>query len=178
MWRHLYGCEKPHFRHRKKLLLLLWFIISIVIAKSFVDPAKINQFAIEPRNVTEFQSSVSIQCTGVGNPPPTVTIADPSDMTVSQNGSVTLNSVSRHSAGLYTCTADNGIGSSVSRTADLVVYCMYYIWLLLCRFSFNSLDEHSFSCTNMYVKCCQSVHRLGKVPFINLLHSITDIYMK
>ena len=99
------------------------------VPKCFADPTKINQFTIVPRVAVELQSSVSLQCTFVGNPPPNVTITGPNNVTVSQSGSATVNNLSRHEAGIYTCIANNGIGSSVSRTADLVVYCMYYIWL-------------------------------------------------
>jgi len=42
-----------------------------------------------------------------------------------ENNSLTVYNVQRSTAGLYVCTADNGVGETVSRTVTVTVRCQF-----------------------------------------------------
>jgi len=62
---------------------------------------------------------VSLNCKAVGNPTPDITwtkVSDNSDVSFP----LTING--KQDEGLYRCTADNGIGSSVTEDVTIIVY--------------------------------------------------------
>ena len=79
--------------------------------------------------------NVSIECIASGNPLPNITVTGPNNVTVQHSmGKATLNNVNRNQAGLYTCTASNGVSSPVSEMMELVVNCTCLIYYDICSF--------------------------------------------
>ena len=71
--------------------------------------------------------SVSLNCTADGNPTPSITW-----IKVSDNSFVSypLGITGKVNEGLYRCTADNGIGSPVTKDVSIVVHCEFLVSIL------------------------------------------------
>ena len=65
-------------------------------------------------------SSITLTCSASGNPQPTVTWTKNGEQ-LQQGNSLTVYNINRFSAGEYTCTADNSIGSPVSAVITMDV---------------------------------------------------------
>lgn len=73
-------------------------------------------------------SSVSLECTAIGNPKPKIRWTReggvlPSGAEVEESLSITMASITRHMDGKYTCSADNGVG--VPETITMTVEVEY-----------------------------------------------------
>ncbi|XP_065220187.1 cell adhesion molecule Dscam2-like isoform X2 [Planococcus citri] len=91
-------------------------------------------WTIEPMDTSVlFEQPVILNCQVSGFPTPTVTwkkasetnslneLDQSNDIVVINNGSLIINSAERHHEGYYQCTADNGIGKSLTKTVSLRV---------------------------------------------------------
>ncbi|MCL4146466.1 UNVERIFIED_CONTAM: hypothetical protein GTU68_061653 [Idotea baltica] len=70
--------------------------------------------------------SATVECQAKGNPEPVITWSResghlPSGLKQEEGYSMTLENVDRHVEGVYTCTADNGVGEAVSASMKIVV---------------------------------------------------------
>ena len=69
-------------------------------------------------------SNITLHCNATGNPPPNITwTKDGSNTVLYQGESFTISSISSGQAGLYVCTAWNGVGSKANASATVAVYC-------------------------------------------------------
>ena len=85
-------------------------------------PPKIS-LSITPQTVNE-TGNANIACVVVAaNPTPVITILNPMNRTISHtNGAATLTNLFCNDAGIYLCSASNGVpGSPVTKTATLSV---------------------------------------------------------
>ena len=71
-------------------------------------------------------SSVTLNCSADGNPPPVI-----SWTRVSDNSAVVfpLTNIGLQHEGTYRCTANNSVGSAVTRDVSIVVLCEYFVQL-------------------------------------------------
>ncbi len=69
-------------------------------------------------------STASLDCTATGNPQPTVAVASnvsESNFRVDENNMVNFTDIVAGNAGIYTCTATNGIGANATKIFLLTV---------------------------------------------------------
>ncbi len=64
--------------------------------------------------------SVSLECTADGNPTPSITWTKLSD---NSTVSFPLTIAGQVNEGMYKCTAQNGIGSPVTKEVSIIVHC-------------------------------------------------------
>ena len=71
-------------------------------------------------------SSVTLNCSADGNPPPVI-----SWTRVSDNSAVVfpLTNIELQDEGTYRCTANNSVGRAVARDVSIVVHCEYFVQL-------------------------------------------------
>ena len=93
------------------------------ISFSFLsDPSVIK--SSPTRRVVLEGSNVTLHCNVTGNPPSNITwTKDGSPTVLHQGESFSLSSISSGQAGLYVCTAWNGVGSKVNASATITVHC-------------------------------------------------------
>jgi len=79
--------------------------------------------------ITTEGQNVTLDCTAIGEPPPTITwykdnqLLNISGRFTQDSSSLTITKVSREDNGTYYCNATNNISSEVSHSALLTVYC-------------------------------------------------------
>ena len=101
---------------------------------NFVEPPSItnisgNQTVIVGKDVT----TLNLYCTAVGKPPPNVTWIKVSD---NRNVTFPLNISGEEEEGTYRCTADNGVGNSVTRDVFITVLGKFSLFCEPLAFSF------------------------------------------
>ena len=74
-----------------------------------------------PLTVNETQNAVLV-CNATGNPVPNIAWTGKH---VGTGSPLTIPSITKNNAGIYTCTADNGIGNNDSRCWNLTVQCKF-----------------------------------------------------
>ena len=99
----------------------------------YVDPPIITHISSNQR--LNASSSVTLNCSADGNPPPVI-----SWTRVSDNSAVVfpLTNTGLQHGETYRCTANNSVGSAVTRDVSIVVLCGYFVpfssWtLFICR---------------------------------------------
>ena len=81
-------------------------------------------------NVTEGKD-LQLHCASDGRPPPTVTwkkIAGLSNSAYPQDQRLTIRNATRTDAGVYRCTAVNGIGKQATASMHVDVFCEFVTW--------------------------------------------------
>jgi len=63
---------------------------------------------------------VPLNCTADGKPTPNITWTSPNGSKISFEPTFTLNITSKLDEGDYSCTADNGVGTPVTSTANII----------------------------------------------------------
>ena len=69
-------------------------------------------------------SSVTLNCSADGNPPPVISWTRVSDNSVVV---FPLTDIELQDEGTYRCTANNSVGSAVTRDVSIVVHCEYFV---------------------------------------------------
>lgn len=87
-------------------------------------------------------TSVALECIAEGNPTPRITWSRknnllPGGEQTAITSVLALDKVDRHHAGIYQCTASNGIGQNASKQIILHVLCKYFFFAFLVGFSVN-----------------------------------------
>ena len=67
---------------------------------------------------------MNLNCSAKGKPKPRITWTR---LTDNSNVTMPLNNISRHDAGDYRCTAENGVGTPSTRGVTIDVRCKYYV---------------------------------------------------
>ena len=62
-----------------------------------------------------------LNCTADGNPDPSITWTSPNGSKISFEPTFTLSITSKLDEGAYNCTADNGVGTPVTATVNIIV---------------------------------------------------------
>ena len=88
----------------------------------YVDPPVITHISSNQR--LNASSSVTLNCSADGNPPPVI-----SWTRVSDNSAVVfpLTSIGLQHEGPYRCTANNSVGNAVTRDVSIAVLCEYFV---------------------------------------------------
>ncbi|BES88706.1 Immunoglobulin domain [Nesidiocoris tenuis] len=73
---------------------------------------------------------VTLECKATGNPQPVITWTRKNDLVMAGKKSVesetlTIDETTRHHAGVYICSADNGVGAPITREIALNIMCEY-----------------------------------------------------
>ncbi|KYB28717.1 limbic system-associated membrane protein isoform X1 [Tribolium castaneum] len=89
-------------------------------------PPRINYVSSNGRVEVKKGSSVRLECRANGNPPPKITWSRKNNVLPSGDQTLvtpvlTLDKVDRHQAGVYKCTASNGVGQDVTQDINLHV---------------------------------------------------------
>ena len=71
-------------------------------------------------------SSVTLNCSADGNPPPVISWTRVSDISAVV---FPLTNIGLQHEGTYRCTANNSVGSAVTRDVSIVVLCEYFVQL-------------------------------------------------
>ena len=113
---------------RRVLALILFY--QIIYFSHFSDPADITLDEANPSTITE-GGDAQLTCTADANPQPSDFVSwtrngnTVEDEYASGTSVVTLSSIDRTQAGRYVCEADNGVGTSDTRSVDVTVHCKY-----------------------------------------------------
>lgn len=103
-------------------LQIIYFVSSELQLPTFLVPAMVN-FTVARKTITE-NDSTTIECKAHGNPPAVATLKGPKNENISLvNGVANLTRVKRANSGVYTCTANNNVGSSASKAETITVQC-------------------------------------------------------
>lgn len=107
-------------------LYIIWYHIAV--------PPTVNA---EPSHITISKGeSVSLQCQGYGNPMPTITWARYNNVLLPNgeksvaNNTYKIQRADRHHAGIYVCSAFNGVGPPVSAQVDVKVQCKFMAYII------------------------------------------------
>lgn len=79
---------------------------------------------MSPMTIREF-GNATLRCViSAANPPASISLKDPSNGNIAHtNGVAALTNVTRHGHGIYSCIANNSVGSPVTKTIVLMVQC-------------------------------------------------------
>ena len=93
-----------------------------------------------PSNQTVLEASnVTFHCTAIGNPVPKVTwTKDGKTLASGETLSIKTN---RNASGVYWCSADNGLNSTINASAHLDVQCKYNGYSLKCKVKCDKLRD-------------------------------------
>ncbi|KAL1124629.1 hypothetical protein AAG570_001253, partial [Ranatra chinensis] len=112
---------------------------------NFPVPPRIQQVSSGGSVEVKKGLSVTLECKADGNPKPTITWTRKNNILPSgeksvEGISITIEQANRHQAGIYQCTASNGVGQPATRDITLQVLCKY----TLCKAPtiFHSLDSY------------------------------------
>ena len=110
-------------------------------------------------------SSVRLECKASGNPVPKITWSRKNNVLPSGDQTLvtpvlTLDRVDRHQAGVYKCTASNGVGEDVTEEINLHVLCEYGLFFILIYlyYKFLAIFFRYFK----FLRCRQNVLKFRK----------------
>lgn len=109
----------------------------------FLVPPRIHHITSNGRVEVKKGSPVRLECKASGNPVPTITWSRRNNLLPSGDQTLTipilsLDRVDRHQAGVYQCTASNGVGEDVTEQIVLHVLCKYcFLFNIVFLYVFN-----------------------------------------
>ena len=120
-----------HFWKKYFSLWGTWFTVALLCAGPIIinylfllAPPKFTDKSPNPQKVNK-SSHLKLICEASGKPSPNITwTKDGSDSVLHTGSTWNLTNISSDDAGTYRCTADNGAGSAVSHTVQVIVECM------------------------------------------------------
>lgn len=99
----------------------------ITVSLNVLEPAKVRRFPEDGKIEARKGDSVTLRCLGEGNPLPTIRWSKPGHIYFHngedkfQGAVLNFHSVGRQDAGLYECSAENGVSDPAKTTIDLKV---------------------------------------------------------